>query len=68
MDILGWILPGFIFGVIGIWLIREARRRANFTFAFSGIALCFYPYFVSNPWLVWGIGLALCVVAWQSAE
>ncbi|MGC4016054.1 MAG: hypothetical protein QM755_16230 [Luteolibacter sp.] len=29
-----------------------------------GLLLMGYPYFVSNVWAVWGVGVALCVLLW----
>ncbi len=58
------LIAGLVFGVVGFWLVKEARRRADFPLFFTGIALLIYPYFVEGWLLSWGIGFALCIVAY----
>ncbi|MBY0471981.1 hypothetical protein K2X30_12515 [bacterium] len=59
------ILSGLIFGSIGLWMVRESRRRANTYFMLIGIALMVYPYFSKNVWTDWGIGIGLCYLAYE---
>ena len=62
------IMSGFIFGVIGLWLFREGKRRLNFRVMLTGIALMVVGYFTKGPFQDWGGGLALCGLAywfWQ---
>lgn len=61
----GWVLAAaFIFGVIGMWLFREGRKRAQMTITFTGLALMIYPYFVSGRAANWLVGFALCGFAY----
>lgn len=30
-----------------------------------GLALMFYPWFVSSVWLTWSIGVVLCLLLWR---
>ncbi|MEQ1875162.1 MAG: hypothetical protein ABL958_00860 [Bdellovibrionia bacterium] len=60
----GYLLASFIFGVIGIFLAKWAKQEGNFNLLFIGLGLMFYPYFVENIWLVWGIGFGLCGLAY----
>ncbi len=62
------ILAGFLFGVIGIWLIKEGRREGNLRWAAIGLILLIYPYFSPSPWVDWGFGLFLCAVAYRLRE
>jgi hypothetical protein len=58
------LFAGFVFGVIGIWLFRKGKKEAEFDFIFIGLALMVYPYFTKGPWGDWGIGAALCSLAY----
>lgn len=58
---IGYLMAGFIFGILGIYIFRQGKREANFKRITLGIALMVYPYFVDNEWLVWGIGLTLAI-------
>lgn len=57
------IMAGLIFGVLGMWLIKQGRKDAHIPWILIGLVLCVYPYFVVNAFLVWGIGLGLLFVA-----
>jgi hypothetical protein len=59
------LMSAFIFGVIGFWLVKEGKRTANFAKLFIGLGLMVYPYFTSGPWADWGVGVALCLLAYQ---
>ena len=58
------LMAGFVFGVFGMFLIRQAKIRSNVPFLVTGLALIIFPYFVSNAWLAWLIGSALLGVAY----
>jgi len=61
-----WVLVAlFIFGIIGLWLFREGRRRENKHIKYIGLAMMMYPYFVEGRFWNWGIGLALCFAAYH---
>lgn len=62
------IAAGFIFGVIGWSLFRHGKRNAHFFSLLIGIALMVYPYFIENTYLLWGVGVVLCGVAYQSLK
>ena len=61
---LGNLFAGFVFGVIGVWLIRRARREASVPSLLIGLAMVIYPYFVESTLLVWAIGVGLAVLAY----
>ena len=65
---LGNIFAGFLFGTIGFFLIRLGKREGNLRAAGIGVALCLYPYFFDNPYLLWGIGLGLCTLAYRCLQ
>ena len=58
------ILAGLIFGTIGWGALSYGRKLDLWKPIAIGLALMIYPYFFSNPWLMWGIGIALLVTLW----
>jgi len=58
------LFGGFIFSVIGFYLLKNAKKRANIKWVFIGLAMLIYCYFIYDPWAVWGIGLGLCGLAY----
>jgi hypothetical protein len=59
------LMAGLIFGGIGFWMIKEGKRRGELNIGFIGFALLVYTYFMPSPWLDWGVGIALCLLAWR---
>jgi hypothetical protein len=60
------IMSGFIFGVVGFYLMKEGRKRVNYAWVMIGIALMVYPILVGgHPLLQWGLGFGLCAIAYQ---
>jgi drug/metabolite transporter (DMT)-like permease len=58
------LFAGFLYGVIGIFIFRKGKKEAEFDMIFIGIALMVYPYFTHGPLADWGIGAALCAIAY----
>ncbi len=58
------LLAGFIFGTIGWGSWRYGQRMEYWQPRAIGVALMAYPYFVTNRWLIWGIGVGLLVLLW----
>lgn len=58
------IAASLLFGIIGYWIFRAGKQRANLPITGIGIALMVYPYFTSGPWGDWGVGIALCGLAY----
>jgi hypothetical protein len=58
------LLAGLIFGTIGWGALSYGRKLDLWKPIAIGLALMIYPYFFSNPWLMWGIGVALLVTLW----
>lgn len=61
---LSTIMAGIIFGILGFWMFKEGKRRTNFSVLTIGIALMAYPYFVEGAAANWGVGIALCGLAY----
>ena len=58
---------GFVFGVFGFYLLKDARKKGHVPNMLIGLVLLIYPYFVVNPYLAWGIGFALLYLAYRLA-
>ena len=62
------IAASLLFSTIGILLLKEAKRRSNLKLIPIAILLMGYTYFTSNPWMDWGVGFALCALAYHLWE
>jgi hypothetical protein len=64
---LGFVMPSpaylvgsILFGIVGYIVYRKGRKTAEKTLTWLGVGLMLYPYAISQTWLLWGIGIALC--------
>ncbi len=53
------LIAGFVFGIFGIFIFRDGKKESNFRRLMIGLVLLVYGFFVTNPWLAWGLGLFL---------
>ena len=53
------IISGLIFSTVGFFVFMHGKKNKKTRPFAIGIALMVYPYFISNAWLMTGIGLAL---------
>ena len=60
------LIAGFFFGVVGVYLLRKGKREANGWSLIIGVTMLIYPYAVSDPFLVWGIGIGLFWLGWYT--
>jgi len=63
-----YLLGAILFGIIGYAAFRHGRKVAAPILTWTGVALMVYPYAVSQTWLLWAIGVALCgwlVLKWH---
>ncbi len=56
------IFTGLFFGSIGMGYILYGRKQVNMTALLSGVALCVFPYFVSNVWITIAVGIGLVLL------
>lgn len=56
-----YLIGSLVFSLIGWVAFRRGRKQARPALTWGGVVLMFYPYFVSRTWLLWGLGVALCV-------
>jgi hypothetical protein len=55
-----YIAGAIVFGLIGLVAFRRGRKSGRKWTTWIGVALMVYPYAVSNTWLMYAIGLAMC--------
>ena len=58
------LLAGLVFGMIGWGAYRYGKQLELIYPRVLGVALMVYPYFVSNRWLIWMVGVILLVLLW----
>jgi hypothetical protein len=58
------LFAGLIFGVLGMWMFSQGKRKLNYTVLMISMALMIYPYFTHGPLQDWGVGVALCALAY----
>lgn len=63
-----YLIGSLVFSLIGWVVWRRGRRQARPVLTWSGAVLMFYPYLVTRAWLLWGVGVALCVWVYQQWE
>lgn len=67
LEALGLVLPSpaylvgaILFGIIGYAAFRRGRKASRAGLTWIGVALMLYPYAISQVWLLWVVGIALC--------
>ncbi|OQX61069.1 MAG: hypothetical protein B5M56_10020 [Desulfococcus sp. 4484_241] len=56
------IVWGFLFGTIGLGFFVYGKKQKAIVPLLSGIALFIIPYFITNVYLLAGVGILLSVV------
>jgi hypothetical protein len=59
-----YIVGAILFGLIGIYAYYVGKHHDRKRTKWLGVALMFYPYAVWNTWLLYAVGVALCVGVW----
>jgi hypothetical protein len=74
-DLIGFTLPStayiigaVVFGIIGFVAYRYGTKMSLPAPRWIGVALMFYPYAVSQTWLLYAVGVALCAGLYISAR
>jgi hypothetical protein len=59
-----WIFGAILFSVLGMvaWYYGKARQQPRIRWL--GLALMLYSYVTSPTWLLYGVGIALCMAVW----
>jgi hypothetical protein len=55
-----YLAGAILFGLLGYAAFRYGRKLSRPSFTWGGLALMLYPYGVSDTWLLWLLGVALC--------
>jgi hypothetical protein len=61
----GTLFAAILFGAIGLGAFVYGKRAGLAMPMILGAALMGYPYFVSDIWLTFGIGICLCVLLFR---
>lgn len=64
MDIGTTIMFSTLFGSIGLGYFIYGKKQQKMVPLIAGIALCAYPYFISNVYTMVGVGIILTAVPW----
>ena len=59
-----YLLGMVVFGCLGLWAWSFGKRRSKPRTRWLGLALMLYPYLVSNTWILYAAGAALCLGLW----
>ncbi len=62
------LLAGLLFGVLGVYFFRVGRRDVKTDLLAYGLILMIYPFFVTNDWLIWGIGAGVTALCFRSIK
>lgn len=63
-----YILGAILFGLIGMAAYWRGKRAQQPRTRWWGVALMFYPYVVSATWLLYAVGVALCLGMWWDGQ
>ena len=64
MDMGTTLMLSILFGTIGAGYFIYGKKQRQFIPLLTGIALCVYPYFLSNGYAIAVVGLILTAVPW----
>ena len=59
-----WIFGCILFSLIGFAAWRYGKVSGRPPIRWLGVALMFYSYATGPTWLLYGVGIALCVAIW----
>jgi hypothetical protein len=63
-----YLSGSLVFGIIGYIVFRRGRKTSTPELTWTGVALMIYPYLVSQTWLLWLLGAAMCGWAYKRWE
>jgi uncharacterized membrane protein YeaQ/YmgE (transglycosylase-associated protein family) len=58
----GALIGGIIFGTFGIYAFARGKKRSNVWLMIIGAALLVFPYFIRETFLLYLVGIGLCIV------
>jgi hypothetical protein len=63
-----YIFGAVLFGIIGYAAWRYGKKTSRVYTKWIGVALMLYPYAISETWLLYVVGSALCVALYFFRE
>jgi hypothetical protein len=60
-----YIVGAIVFGLIGIYAYYVGKHHGRPRTKWLGVALMLYPYVIWNTWLLYIVGVALCIGVWR---
>ena len=64
----GSIIAGFFVSGVGFVLFKYGRKMGRVPHVLAGLVLMVFPYFVPNPYLMFGIAGALCALLYGATR
>jgi hypothetical protein len=64
----GSLLLNLLVSAVGAGFFLYGRKQSRMPPLIGGISLCIYPYFISNLWVMAGIGVALVLGIWGATR
>jgi len=64
MDFGTTLVFSILFGSIGVGYFVYGKKQQAALPLIAGIALCFFPYFVSNVYMMVLVGIVLTILPW----
>ena len=68
LETMGFTLPSptylfgaILFGILGYAAYRYGKKTSNQPTKWIGVALMLYPYAISETWLLYAVGISLCI-------
>jgi len=62
MEFESWLMFSLLFGSFGMGYFIYGKKQSKAVPLISGIVLCAYPYFVTNPFWFFAVGIILVVL------
>ena len=59
-----YIFASVLFGLLGFAAFRYGKKAERPLTRWLGLALMLYPYVVTETWMVYAVGAALCFGIW----
>jgi hypothetical protein len=60
-----YIVGAILFGLVGIYAYYVGKHHGRPRTKWLGVALMLYPYVIWNTWMLYAVGIALCVAVWR---
>jgi hypothetical protein len=62
------LLASFFVSTVGLGIFIYGKKQGRVPQLVGGVLLMGFPYFVSNPWLILGIGAGLCALVFLAVR